>query len=101
MTKMDETLLMLKELTDVNGIAGNESRPRMMKRMIEPYGDSITYDGIGSLIAEKKGAENGPRIMLAGHLDEVGFMVTRIDEKGFIFFQRLAAGGLKLCSPSA
>ena len=55
MTKMDETLLMLKELTDVNVIAGNESQPReVMKRMMEPYADSITFDGIGSLIAEKK-----------------------------------------------
>lgn len=90
MTNLDETLLMLKALTDVNGIAGNESQPRqVMKRMIEPYTDSITYDGIGSLIAEKKGTEDGPRIMVAGHLDEVGFMVTRIDEKGFLFFQTI------------
>ena len=90
MKQQDETLSMLKELTDVNGIAGNEGEPRkVMKKLIEPYADQITYDGIGSLIAEKTGEPNGPRIMIAGHLDEVGFMVTRIDDKGFLFFQTI------------
>ena len=84
----DETLSMLKDLTDANGIAGNEGEPRkVMQKLIEPYADRISYDGIGSLIAEKKGGTDGPRIMIAGHLDEVGFMVTRIDDKGFLFFQ--------------
>ncbi len=90
MKHLDDTLTMLKELTDANGIAGNEEEPRkVMKRLIEPYADKITYDGIGSLVAEKTGESNGPRIMIAGHLDEVGFMVTRIDDKGFIFFQTI------------
>src|SRR5699024_4241921 len=35
------------------------------------------------------GDENGPKVMVAGHLDEVGFMVTRIDDKGFIYFQTI------------
>lgn len=88
MTKLDETLQMLKELTDAKGIAGNEREPReVMKKYIEPYADSIEYDGIGSLIAQKTGDANGPKIMVAGHLDEVGFMVTKIDEKGFLSFQ--------------
>jgi putative aminopeptidase FrvX len=86
--KMDETLKMLKELTDANGIAGNEKAPRaVMKKYIEPFADKIEYDNLGSLIAKKRGDENGPKIMIAGHLDEVGFMVTQIDDKGFIKFQ--------------
>lgn len=90
MTQLDETLAMLKELTDVNGIAGNEREPReVMKKYIAPFADQITTDGIGSLIAEKVGKEDGPRIMIAGHLDEVGFMVTRIDDKGFLHFQTI------------
>lgn len=90
MKHLDDTLSMLKELTDVNGIAGNEGEPRkVMRKLIEPYADSLSFDGIGSLIAEKTGKENGPRIMIAGHLDEVGFMVTRIDDKGFLFFQTI------------
>lgn len=86
--RMGETLKMLKALTDANGIAGNEKAPReVMKSYIEPFADKIEYDNLGSLIAEKRGDENGPKIMIAGHLDEVGFMVTQIDDKGFIKFQ--------------
>ncbi|OMP67487.1 M42 family metallopeptidase [Domibacillus epiphyticus] len=88
MKKLDQTLRMLKELTDAKGIAGNEREVRgVMKKYIEPYADDVTTDGLGSLIAKKTGNANGPKIMVAGHLDEVGFMVTRIDDKGFIRFQ--------------
>ncbi|GAA3320740.1 hypothetical protein GCM10020331_032970 [Ectobacillus funiculus] len=45
-------------------------------------------DNLGSLIAKKTGDASGPKkIMVAGHLDEVGFMVTQIDDKGFLRFQ--------------
>ncbi len=88
MTKLDETLSMLKDLTDARGIPGNEREPRqVMEKYIAPYADKIEYDNLGSLIAEKVGDENGPKIMVAGHLDEVGFMVSKIDDKGFISFQ--------------
>lgn len=86
--KMDETLTMLKDLTDARGIPGNEKETRdVMERYIKPYADEIFTDNLGSLIAKKTGDENGPKIMVAGHLDEVGFMVTRIDDKGFVYFQ--------------
>ncbi|MGG3572791.1 M42 family metallopeptidase [Bacillus gobiensis] len=88
MAKLDETLKMLKELTDAKGIPGNESEPRkVMRSYIEPFSDEVTTDRLGSLIAKKNGKEGGPKIMIAGHLDEVGFMVTQIDDKGFIRFQ--------------
>ncbi|PKG25020.1 M42 family metallopeptidase [Niallia nealsonii] len=88
MKKMDETLEMLKELTDAKGIPGNEREPReVMKKYITPYADEVTTDNLGSLIAKKIGNEQGPKIMVAGHLDEVGFMITRIDDKGFLYFQ--------------
>jgi len=88
LTKLDETLVMLKELTDAKGIAGNESEPReVMKSYIEPYADELFQDGLGSLIAKKTGDSNGPKIMVAGHLDEVGFMISKIDSKGFLSFQ--------------
>ncbi|MDP4163399.1 MAG: M42 family metallopeptidase [Bacillota bacterium] len=88
MAHLDETLTMLKELTDARGIPGNEREAReVMKKYIEPYADEITTDGLGSLIAKKTGKEGGPKIMVAGHLDEVGFMLTQIDDKGFLRFQ--------------
>jgi putative aminopeptidase FrvX len=88
MTKLDETLTMLKDLTDAKGIPGNEREPReVMKKYITPYADEVFTDGLGSLIAKKIGKADGPKIMVAGHLDEVGFMVTHIDDKGFLRFQ--------------
>ncbi len=90
MTTLDDTLKMLKELTDAKGVPGNEKEARdVMRKYISPYADEVQTDGLGSLIAKKNGKGNGPKIMVAGHLDEVGFMVTRIDEKGFVYFQTL------------
>lgn len=84
----DDTIKMLKDLTDAKGIAGNEREPReVMKRYIAPYADEITYDNLGSIVAKQVGDVTGPSIMVAGHLDEVGFMITKIDEKGFLRFQ--------------
>jgi putative aminopeptidase FrvX len=92
MAKLDETLTMLKDLTDAKGIPGNEREVReVMTKYIAPYADEVTTDGLGSLIAKKTGKEGGPRIMVAGHLDEVGFLITQIDDKGFLRFQ--AVGG--------
>ncbi|API90799.1 MULTISPECIES: M42 family metallopeptidase [unclassified Virgibacillus] len=88
MVKLDETLTMFKDLTDAKGIPGNEKEARdVMNKYISPYADEVIYDNLGSLIAKKTGDENGPKIMVAGHLDEIGFMVTRIDDKGFVYFQ--------------
>ncbi len=54
MTKLDETLTMLKALTDAKGIPGNEREVRqVMKSYIEPFADDVTTDRLGSLIAKK------------------------------------------------
>jgi len=87
---MDETLTMLKDLTDARGISGHEKEVRdVMTKYIEPYADETFTDNLGSLVAKKTGDQNGPKIMVAGHLDEIGFMVTRIDDKGFVYFQTI------------
>jgi len=88
--ELDETITMLKRLTDAKGVPGNEGEVReLMREYITPYANEVTVDGIGSLIAKKVGKEDGPKIVVSGHLDEVGFMVTRIDSKGFLWFQPL------------
>ncbi|MGG0656379.1 M42 family metallopeptidase [Rummeliibacillus pycnus] len=88
MVQYNETLTMLKELTDARAIAGNEKESRdIMTKYITPFADKVENDNLGSVIAEKVGDPNGPKIMVAGHLDEVGFMVTQIDDKGFLKFQ--------------
>lgn len=62
MTKLDETLTMLKALTDAKGIPGNEREVRqVMKSYIEPFADDVTTDRLGSLIAknrQRKRSEN-------------------------------------------
>lgn len=87
-SKQDQTLQMLKALTDANAISGDEKEARdVMESYLKPVTDRIFTDHLGSLIGEKIGDANGPKVMIAGHLDEVGFMVTRIDKQGFLYFQ--------------
>ena len=88
MTKEEDQLLI--DLVTARGVPGNEAEVRdVFTAFAESYADEILQDGLGSIIAEKKGPEDAPRIMFAGHLDEVGFMVTQITEEGFIKFQTL------------
>lgn len=78
-------LEMLEKMGNVNGIPSNEKQvSQLMKSYLEDSVDAIEYDNLGSLIGIKYGKENGPKIMLAGHMDEVGFVVSKIDDNGFI-----------------
>ncbi|MHC5215578.1 M42 family metallopeptidase [Enterococcus sp. LJL128] len=88
MEKHDEKLLI--ELVTAKGVPGNEGEVRaIFKKYAEPFADKIMYDGLGSIIAKRSGDKEGPKIFFSGHMDEVGFMVTQITEKGFIKFQTL------------
>lgn len=70
----DINLEMLKEFSEAHGISGNEKEvSRVMKKWVEPYADEITYDNLGSLVALQKGDKDGVKVMIAGHMDEVGF----------------------------
>jgi putative aminopeptidase FrvX len=89
---MDPTEQFLKEITEAPGLPGYEGEARaVMRRALEGVAAEIWQDGLGSLIARLPGTTERPRIMLAGHLDEVGFMVRFITENGFIRF--LPLGG--------
>lgn len=84
-------LKLLKEYTDAAAPAGFEKEAYdVMKKHIEPYSDEVYSDNLGSLIALKKSSsDNAPKVMIAGHLDEIGFMVTKIEDNGFIKFHPL------------
>lgn len=87
----DPTLELLKELTEANGIPGYEAPVRaIVRRLLEPYGE-LSQDKIGSVICEVKGSSEKPKVMLAGHMDEIGFMVKHITKEGFLHF--LPLGG--------
>ncbi len=86
--------MLLKELSEARGVSGNEERVReIIREHVKPYVDQISVDSIGNLIALKKGDGSFPlKVMLAAHMDEVGLMVTHIDEKGYLHFG--AVGGI-------
>ncbi len=77
---------LLKELCEAPGAPGHEERIReIVIRELEPISDSIEVDALGNVIAMKKGSQGG-RFMIAGHMDEISFMVKHIDDRGFITF---------------
>jgi putative aminopeptidase FrvX len=88
---MDYTFELLKELTEANGVPGYEAPVRaVVRKYLEPYGE-LTQDKMGSVICRKAGSSDSPRIMLVGHMDEIGFMIKHITKEGFIRF--LPLGG--------
>lgn len=88
---MEESKKLLKKLTDLNGVPGDEGQVRKaIKEELKNVADTFQVDGIGSIIAKKLANDaSKPKVMIAGHMDEVGFMVKSIDDKGFIKFQTL------------
>lgn len=85
-----ERLEMIKALSEANGVPGNESQVRkLFESYLAPVADSMERDYLGGVVGKKTGDANGPRVLIAGHLDEIGLMVTYITDEGFIKFQTL------------
>jgi putative aminopeptidase FrvX len=83
---MDKTTLLLKELTEANGVSGHEAEIRsLVEKRLAGLG-SLEKDRIGSLICRKAGTAKTPVVMIAGHMDEIGFMVKLITKEGFLKF---------------
>jgi putative aminopeptidase FrvX len=86
----EQTQQLFKKLTEAPGAPGFEHQVRkIMRDELAKYADEIIEDNLGSIFGVKKGDQNGPKVMVAGHMDEVGFMVTQITDKGLIRFQTL------------
>lgn len=85
-----QTLQMFKQLTEFPAVSGFERELRQfVKEKMEPYTDEFVQDRLGGLFGVIRGDESGPKMMVAGHFDEVGFMTTGITEQGLIRFQPL------------
>lgn len=83
----DKDFAFLKELVETPSPSGYEQPvQRLLRRELEGVADEVRTDVMGNLIARIAGAENAPRLMIAGHCDEIGFMVKYIDDNGFLFF---------------
>ena len=82
---------LIKRVVETYGPSGSEECIRdLIKQEITPYVDEVQVDALGNLIAIKRGG--GKKLMLASHMDEIGVMVTHIDENGFLRFY--SVGGL-------
>jgi tetrahedral aminopeptidase len=79
---------LLQKLTETYGPSGSEERIRdVIARELTGLVDEQRVDAMGNLIALKRGSGGGLKVMLAAHMDEIGVIVTHVDEKGFLRFQ--------------
>jgi endoglucanase len=84
---VDQTEEFLKALTEAHGVPGYETEVRALLRdYMEPLG-TLSQDKLGSVICHQ--GDSGPKVMLAGHMDEIGFMVSYVTDEGYLKFQQL------------
>ena len=84
---------LMRELCLASGVSGSEDEVAdIIERELKDVADTIERDNMGSIIATKKGSKKAPKVMLAAHMDEIGFLVRFIDDKGFIKFSKI--GGI-------
>ena len=95
---------LLKQLTETFGPSGYEDEVRkLVQAEVKPFADEIKVDALGNLIARKKPTrqtKDTKKVMIAAHMDEIGLMVSHVDEKGFVrfspiggVFRRYVVGG--------
>jgi endoglucanase len=84
---------LIKKLTEAYGPSGHEDQIReVIRAEVEPLADEVSVDALGNLIAVKHGSGGGKKVMLAAHMDEIGLIISYVDEKGFLRFQPI--GGI-------
>jgi len=84
---VDQTEQFLQALTDAHGVPGYEAEVRaVLRSYMEPLGE-VTQDKLGSLVCHVPG--DGPKVMLVGHMDEIGFITTHVTDDGFVKFLQL------------
>ncbi len=87
---MSINVKLLKNICEAPGVPGYETKIRkLILKEVTPLADSVHVDNLGNVIAFRKGKSNEKKAMVAAHMDEIGFIVTHIDEKGFVRFTTL------------
>ena len=76
---MTDLFSKIKEVTELPAISGHEAPVRdYLRKQITPHVDEVVTDGLGSIFGVRHSeVADAPRIMVAGHMDEVGFMIRR------------------------
>ena len=81
---------LLKKICETAGAPGFEDRVRkLVIQEVSPFVDSIDIDNMGNVITLKKGKNRKKSVMIGAHMDEIGFIVTHIDNNGFLKFHPL------------
>ncbi|MCH3976189.1 MAG: M42 family metallopeptidase [Bacilli bacterium] len=81
----EERLLLLKEVSEVRGISGNEREVScLIQRYLKDDVDHFEFDNLGSTLAYLPGEQGEPTVLFTAHMDEIGFMVLRVEESGLI-----------------
>lgn len=89
---MSQAIETLKALLPVYGPSGREgSIAAKIEELVRPLADEVSRDAMGNLVAVKRGG--GRRVMVAAHMDQIGLMVTHIDDDGFL--RVCAVGGVR------
>ena len=85
-----KSLRFLEELCNSPGPSGFEGKPiQLVMDYVKPYSDDIYSDKMGNLFFEKVGKKGGPTVLIPGHVDEIGFMVTSVNSIGYLTFNQL------------
>jgi endoglucanase len=85
-----ESVKFLEELTNCFGPSGFEKEPaRIVKGYVSRYSDATSTDKLGSFLFTKRGSSDKPVILMPGHVDEVGFIVSSVNKNGFLTFNPL------------
>ncbi|MCP4762301.1 MAG: M42 family metallopeptidase [archaeon] len=85
MSELEMDLDLLAKLTNAFGPSGHESEVQKIVRDYgQQYADEVLYDRIGSVIFKRGNDSNVPKIMLAGHSDEIGFIISGIEATGYL-----------------
>ncbi|MFN3801051.1 M42 family metallopeptidase [Belliella pelovolcani] len=89
---MEVNVSLLKQVCEIAGAPGFEKRVRsLVVDLVTPLADEVKMDNMGNVIAIKKSKKNpdAKKVMVAAHMDEIGFIVTHIDDSGFVRFHTL------------
>ncbi len=87
---MDHDYALLQRLSEAPGIPGREDAVRdLIRRALGPLAQRSRVDALGNLIVDAGGPEGAPLVMISAHMDEIGFVVRHVDDRGFLRLHNL------------
>jgi putative aminopeptidase FrvX len=86
----EKSLDLMKRMMEAFGPSGFEREVNALcKEYMEPHADDVVTDKLGTVAFVAKGSQEKPRVLLAGHTDEVGFIISSVSKEGFLTFNQL------------